>query len=297
MERIRRYSKRKIALFAILVIVNVILYLVLYSASRISSNQITIKQVSGLSFNSSTDKLQPVFSNLPRFYRTFNFEFESDFLPKDDNYGNIFQTGSDPKTLRVELIHPASLQVVIGYKDDPGQKVYPISDKVNLNKWNHIQLTYSSNQKLYVKLNDEPAVFLNDNKYDVAINDLVLGAGYNRQRTFQGLIKKTNFKVTFSEANALLFILSLISKYYFILVFSQLLFFYAKYLRKQSVKIKGRDYNDIFFGFLITFSITASIVILTGIFSSPLTGQRKWIPYLGLLIPSVVLGMNYLKIK
>lgn len=262
-----------------------------------STEQITVKQISGLSFNSIVDNIHPVFGSFPKFYSTFNFEFESDFLPKDDNYGNIFQTGSDPKTLRVELIHPASLQFVIGYKDDPGQKVYPISDEVRMNTWNHIQLTYSSNQKLYVKLNDEPAVFLNDNKYDVAINDLVLGAGYNRQRTFQGLIKNANFKITFSETNDLLFILSLISKYYFILVFSQLLFFYAKYLRKQSVRIKGREHNDVFSGFIITFSVIAFVVLLTEIVASPLAGLRKWIPYILLLIPSVALGMNYLKIK
>ena len=124
MERIKkRYFKRKIAFLTILIVANLILYSVLYFASRISNDQPTVKQVSGLSFNSSKNKPQPVFSSLPRFYRTFSFEFESYFLPKDDTYGKIFQTGGDPKTLRVELIHPTSLQVVIGYKDDPGLKV------------------------------------------------------------------------------------------------------------------------------------------------------------------------------
>lgn len=65
--------------------------------------------------------------------------------------------------------------------------------------------------------------------------------------------------------------------------------------RLQNIKIKEYERNDVLFGFLITFSIIAFIVLLTGILSSPLTGQRKWVPYLSILIPSFALGLNYLK--
>jgi hypothetical protein len=65
----------------------------------------------------------------------------------------------------------------------------------------------------------------------------------------------------------------------------------------QSMKIKERDYKNIFSGFLITFSVIAFVVLLTGILSFPLTGQRKWIPYLSILIPSGMLGLNFLKTK
>lgn len=297
MDRIKKkLSKRKIFLILLLIVVNIVIYSFLYYASGVSGSQKTIKEVSGLSFNSAKDKLEPVF-NLPRFHSSFDFKFEADFFPKSDNYDNIFQIGGDPKTLRAELIHPSSLQVIVGYKDDSNLIVIPISNKVKVNAWNHIQLIYSSDQRLYVKLNDELPLVSKDNKYEAYISDLVLGTGYDRGRTFQGFIKNANFKATFNETNDVLFILSLISKYYFMLVFIQLLFLYSLKLRREGIKIKEQDYSKTFFDFIKTFSIIAVILLLIGSFASPLTGNRKWIPYLGLFITSALLGLNYIKLK
>lgn len=71
--------------------------------------------------------------------------------------------------------------------------------------------------------------------------------------------------------------------------------FIAELLHLQNIKTKEYERNDVLFGFLITFSIIAFIILLTGILSFPLTGQRKWIPYLSILIPSVALSLNYVK--
>lgn len=290
-----RYFQKNRALLAVLVIVNVILYSVCYFSLRISANQTIAKTVSGLSFNSVTDKPRPISEKLPVFYKTFSAEFESDFLPSDDNYINIFQTSNDPKTLRIELISPKSLQIVIGYKDDPGLKIYPISEKVRMNAWNHIKLSYSSNKNLYVKLNDEPGASFVDNKHDPAINDLVLGAGFDRQRIFAGLIKNAKFRIIFNETNILFYVLGLLSRYYLILIFFQLLFFYIKSMSGHNMEIKEHHPYDVFTGFLVAFSVIAIIIIFTGALSSPLTGQMKWIPFLTLLIPSAAIGINYIK--
>ncbi len=298
MEKIKKgYFQKNIALLAALVIANVILYPACYFSSKISANQTTVRTISSLSFNSITDKPLSISKKLPAFYKTFSIDFESDFRPSDDNYANIFQTGGDPKTLRLELIHPESLQVIIGYKDDPLLRVYPVSAKVKMNTWNHIKLSYSSNGKLYIKLNDEAGVSYADSKFDPVINDLVLGAGFDRQRIFAGVIKNAGFRMAFNETNILFYIPGLLSKHYIVLVFFQLLFFYARYLKLHTIKIKERDGYKTFFGFLSTFLIVAFTVLLTGMLSSPLTGQRKWIPFLALLIPSAVLSMSYLKIE
>lgn len=298
MEKIKkRYFQKNIVLLTALVIANAILYPACYFSSKISANQTTVRTISNLSFNSITDKPLSVSNKLPSFYKTFSVDFESDFQPSDDNYANIFQTGGDPKTLRLELIHPESLQVIVGYKDDPLLRVYPVSAKVKMNTWNHIKLGYSSNGKLYIKLNDEAEVSYIDSKFDPAISDLVLGAGFDRQRIFAGMIKNAGFRMAFNETNILFYAAGLLSKYYIILVFLQLLFFYARYLRLHNIKIKDSDSNEAFAGFLNTFSILAFTVLLTGMFSSPLTGQRKWIPFLSLLIPSAVLSINYLRIE
>ena len=66
-------------------------------------------------------------------------------------------------------------------------------------------------------------------------------------------------------------------------------------IRAKSAKTDEREHNNLLFGFLITFSILAFTVLLTGILSYPLTGQRKWIPYLSILIPSIVLSLNFFK--
>lgn len=297
MEKMKeRYFQKNRVLLTVLVIVNVIFYSVCYFSLKMSANQTVAKTVSGLSFNSITDKPRSISEKLPVFYKTFSVEFESDFRPLDDNYTNIFQTASDPKTLRVELIRPRTMQIVIG-SNDLGLKVYKISGKVKMNAWNHVKLIYSSNKNLYVKFNDEPRVSFDDNKHEVAMSDLILGAGFDRQRVFVGSIKNAKFSLIFNDTNILFYILGVLSKYYLVFVFFQLLFLYAKYLSEHNIGIKERDRNDVLNGFLIIFSIVAFIVLLTGMLSSPLAEQRKWIPFLALLIPSVALGMNYLKIE
>lgn len=291
-----RYFQKNRALLIVLVIVNVIFYSVCYFSLKMSAKQTVEKTVSGLSFNSITDKPRRISEKLPVFYKTFSVEFESDFRPLDDNYTNIFQTANDPKTLRVELIRPRTMQVVIG-SNDLGLKVYKVSGKVKMNAWNHIKLIYSSNKNLYIKLNDEPSVSFDDNRHDVAVSDLVLGAGFDRQRVFVGSIKNAKFSLIFNDTNILFYILGTLSKYYLVFVFFQLLFLYTKYLSEHNIEIKEHNRNDVLTGFLITFSIVAFIVLLTGMLSSPLTEQRKWIPFLALLIPSVALSMKYLKIE
>ncbi len=62
-------------------------------------------------------------------------------------------------------------------------------------------------------------------------------------------------------------------------------------------KIDEKERNSLLFGFLITFSLVAFTVLLTGVLSSPWTGQKKWTPYLSILVPSFLLGLNYLKIR
>ena len=62
---------------------------------------------------------------------------------------------------------------------------------------------------------------------------------------------------------------------------------------KQYVSIKER--NDVLLGFLFTFSLTALTVLLIGVVSSPLTRQTKWMPYLSILMPSILFGLNCIK--
>lgn len=300
MEKMKKtFFRKNIVLLALLVIANVIFYSVCYFSSKISMSKTTVTTISGLSFNNITDKPLSVDAKLPSFYKAFNIEFESDFRPSNDNYRDVFQTGSEPKNLRLELMPASSMQLIIGYKDDHGVKIFPISKKVKMNAWNHIKLTYSVDKKVYVKLNDEPFISFQDSKYDAVINDLVLGTGFDKQRMFQGLIKNARFKIVYIETSILFYFLGLLSRLYLALVFFQLLclYLYVKYNRWQSIKTKEREHNDVFLGFLLSFSVLAFVLLLTGILSSPLTSQRKWIPYLSLLIPIFAISMNYLKIE
>ena len=296
MEKIKdMFLKNRLALFALLLIANVIFYTFCFFLASVSEKQSITKANAGLSFNGLKDKPLSVFNDLPVFYNSFSMNFESDFFPKDDSYSNIFQTGGDPKTLRIELTHPASMQVVVGYKDDPGLKVYPISSKVKMNKWNHVALRYSSNKTLSIKLNDEKEMFFKDNKFDARVNDMVLGAGFDKQRVFVGMIKNSKFNLSFKETNIFLYIPSLMLKHYPIIVFSQILFLLMNYIKRQDRKIKLAGYGDVFKGFLITFAIIALIVIIVGRLMFPWTGQEKWIVFLSLLLPAFVISLNYIK--
>jgi len=71
------------------------------------------------------------------------------------------------------------------------------------------------------------------------------------------------------------------------------------YLRNKRIRIQGlstiKQDHDVFPAFLKTFLIIAVTVFNVGIFSYPLIGFRKWIPYFSLLIPSIILSLNLLK--
>ena len=294
MEKIKNMlSKNKLALFALLLMANVIFYTSCLFLASLSEKQSITKDAVKLAFNSDKDKPLSVFNGLPVFYNSFSMNFESDFFPKDDSYSNIFQTGGDPKTLRIELTHPLSMQVIVGYKDDPGLKVYPISNKVRMNKWNHVVLSYSSSRMFSVKLNDEKEMVFRDSKFDARANDIVLGAGFDKQRVFVGMIKNSKFNLKFTETNILLYIPSLIFKYYPIIVFSQILFLLIHYIKRQEGQVKQTGYEDVFKGFLITFAIVALSAIIVGGLTFPWTGQEKWIAFLSLLLPAFVISINY----
>lgn len=290
---LKSYLRKNLRLLIILAISNVIFYSVCFVSSDIVKHQNTARSITSKLFNNASDKPLFLSSNIPAFYKSFSIEFESDFLPKDDNYGNIFQAGDDPKTLRLELMHPQALQVVIGYKDDPGVVVYPVSKKVRMNAWNHIKLSYLINKKLSIKLNDEPTIYFANTKHDVIMNNLVLGTGYNRLRTFVGLIKNAKFSLVFHETNIYSSILSSLARNYRVLLLFQLFFLAGSYLRKQNPR--QYDNRETFFDFLKIFSIIATVVLISGLFSLPLIGQRKWIPYLCLLLPSIAFGANLIK--
>lgn len=65
----------------------------------------------------------------------------------------------------------------------------------------------------------------------------------------------------------------------------------------KKLVIKNDQYQDILLNFLVTFSIIALFVILAGVFNLPLTGNRKWIPYISLLFAPVIIGFMFLRKK
>src|SRR5207253_9317132 len=69
-------------------------------------------------------------------------------------------------------------------------------------------------RSLSIRLNDEKEVVFKDSKFDVRANDMVLGAGFDKQRVFVGMIKNSKFNLKFTETNIFLYIPSLLLKYY-----------------------------------------------------------------------------------
>jgi len=294
---IKKLFKDKVLGVTVLVLANVIFATICYFASQTATQQNVIREVSGLTYNNTTDAPKAVLHNAPYFYHTFTLQFSADFFPKDDQYPNIFQTGDEPKTLRLELIHPKTLQVVIGYKDDPLQKVYPVSQNIKMNQWNHVTLSYDSHQELVITLNNKKVLALTDNKFDPSLNDFVLGAGFDKQRTFTGMIKNAHFHVVFKEANGLFYLLGSLWHYYFIPILFQLLFVGFLFLENKELQIKEKEYRSTFLTFLLTFAVIALCVLLSGMVASPLVGSAKWIPYLCLMIPSFLFGLRFIKLE
>lgn len=284
----------KLALIGVIILINILIYSVCFFSSQISGHQNSIVRITNLKYNSTNDKPVSGFAKLPLTYKKFSINFEADFFPTDDNYSNIFQTANDPKTMRIELTHPSKLQVVIGYSADPLVKVYPISSKVKMNKWNHVKVDYAVNKTLYVKLNNEKPLYFNDKKLDPKINNLILASGFSNQRIFSGSIKNATFSMKFNQTNFIFYFLGLLSEYYLVILFSQIVFVLAIYLLRKIIKSNDTELKYFLYGFLVTFSILSVIVLLSGAIFTPMMGKRKWIPYLAVIAPSIILGLNYL---
>ncbi|HWY80295.1 MAG TPA: hypothetical protein VNW29_08105 [Candidatus Sulfotelmatobacter sp.] len=295
MEKINKmFFRKRIKVLIIVLFANFIFATLCYFCSVLSIQQIQVKDISGLTYNSTTDSPHMIFDTMPFFYHIFTFDFSADFFPKDDQYPNLFQTGDEPKTLRLELIHPKTLQVVIGYKDEPLQKVYLVSHEIKINAWNHVSLSYNSKQRLQITVNNKKTLSVIDSKFAPLINDFILGAGFDKQRSFTGLIKNANFHIFFKEINVLFYVLGSFWHYYLLLIFFQLLFLSLLLLKKARIEIK--ENRIIFSGFLLSFALIALFVLLLGALASPLLGNAKWIPFISILIPSFFLGINYLPI-
>lgn len=63
------------------------------------------------------------------------------------------------------------------------------------------------------------------------------------------------------------------------------------------IELEKNEYRKILLGFLITVSTISFILVLTGLFSRPLTGINKWIPYISILLPFLLFAFNILKAK
>ncbi len=125
-----------------------------------------------------------------------NILIHFDTLALDDVYDNIFQTNEDPFTLRLELNHPKIITLIIG-NDKSDVSLYKLSDDFALGVWHHIRISINEEKRILVEIDGKKTLDISHPAARYDTSDIVIGAGYNKLRGFQGEIK--NFTIEYER--------------------------------------------------------------------------------------------------
>src|SRR6185295_14225198 len=156
-------------------------------------------ELSNVSFDSHSS--DSVLSKKKEFIETQKSEPKNTYISFevkaiDDFYDNMFQTASDPWAVRLELTHPNTLNLLLG-NDVSGLTLYKVTENFTLNVWHTVVLTIDENKKAEVIIDSQKVLFFTDKNINYEISEIVVGAGYNKQRGFQGEIK--NFHIGYER--------------------------------------------------------------------------------------------------
>ncbi len=159
----------------------------------------------GINFNSnSTD---PGLSSVKEFrentvpqYQEIKINFKMK-VDSTQNWGNVFQTATFNKGVRMELASPSSLFMAVGDGTETGLVGYLITDSLKLGEWYSVRLRIDKHKNIKVLLGDEIVVNVRDNKINYFINDIAVGTGFAKTRPFDGEIKDFSLRYSFYKEN------------------------------------------------------------------------------------------------
>jgi hypothetical protein len=126
--------------------------------------------------------------------RVKNATIEFDALAIDDVFDNLFQT-ADRDEIRIELQAPHQAYLVLG------DRLYLLSDSLELGRWYHFTVDFEQHEFVRVDL-DGRRVFLSDEKSvidrDYRFDNIIVGSGFSGARPLQGAVKDFSLTIRHS---------------------------------------------------------------------------------------------------
>ncbi|MCE1273422.1 MAG: hypothetical protein LWW75_02715, partial [Chlorobiales bacterium] len=106
----------------------------------------------------------------------------------DSDFGGVFQTDDYNKGARLE-IHDgiASLVVANSHKDD-GYDIYVIPEKILKNRWYGLEIEVQNHGYVNLTLDGKKYFQINDRGVFASMSHIVIGRGFDEDRTFDGSI-------------------------------------------------------------------------------------------------------------
>ena len=193
----------------------------------------------------------------------------------DDNYDNIFQTASDPATIRLELNHPNILNLLIG-NGQSGPKLYQLTDQFELNVWHKMEVNIDNKNLVEVILDNQELLKFADKNTAYEISDIVVGSGYHKTRNFQGEIKNFTLRCEIYQYVFLFECLTFLM--YFVLYSTILIVVYKLFIPvyDHSSTSDIPTAYEAFFILGIAITVVVAGQTLTTLFHRP----SSWVPFL-----------------
>lgn len=109
-------------------------------------------------------------------------------------YNNVFQTSAENQGVRLEISKPGNLALVIGDKKIVGVL---LTNSLKLNRWYDIFISIDRSGALKAKIDGNQVARAALDTSDFRIDDVAIGTGFSKTRTFDGKID--DFSISYKE--------------------------------------------------------------------------------------------------
>jgi hypothetical protein len=218
------------------------------------------------------------------------------FTNKDPSfsYGNLLQTSSNSDVFRLELQPQNKLVLIAGEG-----RLFPISENLKSNHSYNVNFNYSRQNYIQVTLDGRKVLDIQDpeiTNLKFYLQNFVIGSGYSLTRPFNGEINNFQAIVQYSQLTTIAKLSNwIIPPISFITFF----FLYLKLLRPRipsfsDIPIISNGQiraNDIYL-FPLTIILSGIFIWIAVLLGEQNIGFAKWLPYLLIPLPLLLLGLN-----
>ena len=210
-----------------------------------------IKNVTYNNIDSQKEYSEAVSSN----YKDVDISF-SLFVDSKDNIVDIFQTGSLGTGLIMRFSQPGLLQIIIGYDNLLGNKVYSLTDSFEYNKAHAIKVIVTKEKHLWVAYDDILVINTYDKNINFDVSKFRLGQFFHDEKITKSTISNLKYTYTlFRTVPAYSIVKKIMTLIFFVLSFQ---------LLKKNIRIFSREERIKYTAFILVVGFLMAVFYLIG---------------------------------